>query len=237
VSLREAIRLSQTVRQRLSELRDRLYLANARLTRGLRSGAESELAGVARLRRETKPDPGFLYFIGRTAVRAGRLAEAQGLLAEMEARVGTVVADSAVDRGDASDRAYASLLRAEVALARGRQEEALEAFRLARGYSPKVAGWAQEGEARTLAHGGALELAVQAYERFRREPELGTELQEPWVLAPLELGRLHERRGDTGAAAESYRLLVERWSGGDEGLPPLVEARARLARLGGQPRP
>ena len=234
--LKEAIRLSQTVRQQLSEMRDRLYLANAHRTRGLKPESESELAEVTRLRRRIKPDPSFLYLIARTAARFGRAGEAEALLREVESRLGVVVAASAVDRSNAADRGYWSLLRGEVALARGRHEEALEAFRLACGYSSHmVEGYGREGEARTHARRGELDLAIRSYEEFGRKPELGYELQEAWVLAPLELGRIHERRGELGQAVEQYRRFVDAWREGDADLPALVEARARLAKL--EPRP
>jgi eukaryotic-like serine/threonine-protein kinase len=234
--LREAVRLSQTVQQQLSEMRDRLYLANAHLTRGLKPEFERELAEVTRLRRRIKPDPSFLYLIARTAARFGRAGEAEALLREVESELDVIVADSAVDRSNAADRGYWSLLRGEVALARGRHEEALEAFRLARGYgSHVVESYGGEGEARTHARRGELDLAIRSYEEFRRKPELGYELQEAWVLAPLDVGRIHERRDEIGQAVEQYRRFVDAWREGDANLPALVEARARLARLERRP--
>jgi hypothetical protein len=51
------------------------------------------------------------------------------------------------------------------------------------------------------------------------------------ALGHFELGRVCEKLGDDAAASEEYATFLEMWSGADEGLPQLEEARARLAAL------
>jgi eukaryotic-like serine/threonine-protein kinase len=229
--LTEAIGLSKGRGRRLSEMRDRLYLANNYQTRGMRARCDGQLLEVARLVREMKPEPAFLYSYGRTEARLGRVAAAQAVLSDVEARVGTIVADSGVNRSDATDRGYLSLLRGELALKGGRHDEAVEAFRAARNASAMLTKFAAEGMALAYSRRGDLAQAIQSYDELRREPRLGSETQEPWLLAALELGRLHERQGEAGLAADEYTRFVDHWRDGDADLPPLVEGRTALARL------
>jgi tetratricopeptide (TPR) repeat protein/tRNA A-37 threonylcarbamoyl transferase component Bud32 len=46
-------------------------------------------------------------------------------------------------------------------------------------------------------------------------------------------GRAHEALGDHRAAAASYRALLALWKNADRNIPILLDAKARLARLGG----
>jgi len=58
------------------------------------------------------------------------------------------------------------------------------------------------------------------------------------VLRGLERGRVYERLGDRENAIAGYSLVVDAWRNADPELKPYVdEARAALARLGGEKRP
>jgi len=49
----------------------------------------------------------------------------------------------------------------------------------------------------------------------------------------IALARAYEAIGDTEAALEGYRGFLTMWEGADQSLPPVVEARAAVTRLGG----
>jgi tetratricopeptide (TPR) repeat protein len=58
------------------------------------------------------------------------------------------------------------------------------------------------------------------------------------VLRGLERGRVYERLGDREGAIAGYSLVVQAWRNADPELKTYVdEARAALARLGGEKRP
>jgi tetratricopeptide (TPR) repeat protein len=77
----------------------------------------------------------------------------------------------------------------------------------------------------------------------RGEDRRAAELLETWrwagggpsfVLATLELGRLHERLGERSQAIECYRFVTAVWRRADETLQPYVrEGREALESLGG----
>jgi eukaryotic-like serine/threonine-protein kinase len=78
----------------------------------------------------------------------------------------------------------------------------------------------------------------------RGEDRRAAELLDTWrwagggpsfVLATLELGRLHERLGERSQAIECYRFVTAVWRRSDETLQPYVrEGREALASLGGE---
>ena len=78
---------------------------------------------------------------------------------------------------------------------------------------------------------GNLDAARRYYEEVLEDPSLGTEQQEPWILAHYHLGRVHEETGDTTRAIEYYDRFLEIWKDGDRDLLQLIDARRRLASL------
>lgn len=226
----EAVLLDQTSGEKLSEMRDRQFLAAALATVGRMRDFERELAAVRRIQKEIRVAPNFLYDTGRICARTGKVAEAERLLAELKSRMGDAQASSGVNRSDTSDRACFYLLRAEIALARKRPGEALEYAEQARSLGEERA---RELLAYTRLASGDLQGAAAAYRSFLEKPELGYELQEPWILAHLRLAELFERMGKRQEAAGYYEKLVELWRDGDEDLAPLRQARLRLATLRG----
>lgn len=226
----EAVLLDQTSSQKLSEMRDRQFLASALATVGRMRDYERELDAVRRIQREIRVAPAFLYYTGKICARTGKVAEAERILAELESRLGDILASSGVNRSDTRDRADFYLLRAEVALARKRPAEALGYAEQARSLDEEIA---REPLAFIRLANGDLHAAAAAYRLFLEKPQLGYELQEPWILAHLRLAELLERMGDRQGAAGYYEKFVELWRDGDEDLAPLRQARLRLATLKG----
>lgn len=84
----------------------------------------------------------------------------------------------------------------------------------------------------------AVFLLGQAYADQERWPEAieTWEILLPTYFRPnvrLGLARVHEKLGDTAAALEGYRGFLTMWQGAEPSLPPMVEARAAVERLGG----
>ncbi len=120
-------------------------------------------------------------------------------------------------------------LSGEIALAENDVDGAISHFEQA------VANRASGDYLASLALGhvlkGNLDAARRYYEEFLEDPSLGTEQQEPWILAHYHLGRVHEETGDTTRAIEYYDRFLEIWKDGDRDLVQLIDARKRLASL------
>jgi tetratricopeptide (TPR) repeat protein len=202
----------------ITEFRNRLYLAAAYRAKGQAASADAQLAALADLQRSTRIPPAYLAFLGRQLARDGRLLEATEVLDSMTARM-----DPKRDRG------VVELVRGEIALARGDAAAALDALDLASTLIPYT--YAQAALAGAQAEAGQWDRAVTTYQKVLRDSAIGWEVQEPWIMASYELGRLYESRGDTAHAVDLYQRFVERWATGDEDLPVLADARSRLRAL------
>jgi tetratricopeptide (TPR) repeat protein len=121
------------------------------------------------------------------------------------------------------------LLQGETELARGRAAEALSDFEIAHRVRP---------------HARTLEALATAYPALNRNDEAasalagliarrtpGAESQQEWLMAHLQLGRLHERRGEPDEARQQYEALLTVWKDADPDLPAARDARQRLERL------
>ena len=58
--------------------------------------------------------------------------------------------------------------------------------------------------------------------------ELGSEAQEPWVLAHYRLALVLEELGKTEESREYLQKFIELWGSGDKGLTGVDDARQRL---------
>jgi len=125
-----------------------------------------------------------------------------------------------------------------IALAEGREEEALELLREAtRGtwaLPPTYAGlaWAYD----ITGHADSAIAAYHRYEDLQHWSRMyNDDLWLPWVYE--RLARLHEERGDREQAVIYYARFAELWAGADAELQPRVEAARRaLAQLSGEGR-
>lgn len=78
---------------------------------------------------------------------------------------------------------------------------------------------------------GDLDKAIESYLEFLKAEPLGYEPQESWILAHYELGKLYQHQGRLDEARKYFERFLDIWKDGDPDLPPLVEARKRLALL------
>lgn len=217
--LRQAVLLSGGV----TEYRNRLHLAAAYRAKGQAASAEVQLTAVDEIQRRIRIPPPFLAFLGQQFARFGRPQDAARVLDSMTARMNPL---------DRYDRAAVELVRGELALAKGDVTTALDALDVAAALRP--GNHARALLARAQVEAGQWERAVATYQQILRDSTIGSEAQEPWILAPYELGRLYQSRGDTANAITSYQQFVHRWAAGDSDLVALMDARRRLKDLGGR---
>jgi tetratricopeptide (TPR) repeat protein len=226
--LSEAILINKASQAKLSEMRDHLFLASVFHAKGAAMQFEREISAARRLQKEINVSPYFLYVTGRVYARMGRLEETTQLLRDLSARLGDVVASSALDRSNRADQACHYLLKGEIELLQKRYTQALESIGIA-------AKLDEEASQEPLAHGylqsGNLDAAVKEYERFLGIGSLGFERQEPWVLAHYQLGRIYEQKGQPEKAAEYYQRFLTIWKEADEDLVPFKDAKQRLTAL------
>lgn len=218
--LREAAFISESEQQPTSEARNRLLLAVAMQDEGDGTGARAELTRVLALFRRGYLEPRILLWAGKPLARRGDVKPAALLLDSLRARAGEA------NDGDQSDLLQ---LTAEIALARGDPVAALQS--LERAFARDSSEYLREALAVALARAGRLDEAAEQYRVLAGSRLFGSEAQQYVKLAPYWLARVEERRGESAAAARWYKRFVDQWATADSTLPPLRDARRRLAEL------
>jgi tetratricopeptide (TPR) repeat protein len=165
---------------------------------------------------------------------AGRLDVARRLMVEYQREVAEPLWRNDARRHNVAGR---------IALAEGRYQDAVAAFRLLRSEGTgALVGLAELAEAYDRT--GNQDSALAYYERFvSTPPAWGGPGSGPLpeardlLLGPSykRLGELHEQRGDRAKAVEYYNKLVELWKEADAELQPVVEdVKRRIGRLVGE---
>ena len=176
-----------------------------------------------------------LYALGLLAVRLGQPEAATRAAAELEALRGP-------DEVTGPARSLAAAVRADLALTAHRPADALAALAGVRGAVPLSLSNnspLSEDYARFLRAEALLALGRDAEARRWLENGFDATPDGPILRPPVlfRLGDLYERAGERQKAIDAYARLVRLWSACDAPLRPAVdEARARLARLTGEPR-
>ncbi len=222
--LQQAAAVYEATDAPVSELRTRLYLATAYRANGSTGAAHQELARARELGQLPSVAPEWLAYLGRPHARGGMVEETERILADALARM---------DEDNRYDRTAVSLLRGELALARGEPSEAISHFRTA--YALRQDNYCLESLAHAHFAAGDLTAAETRYLEVVADPELGWEAQEPWILAHYQLGKLYELQGNVAKALEYYGRLLEIWNDGDDDLEALSDARRRVQDLVGRP--
>ncbi len=220
--LREAVVANRATDAKLSEFRNRLYIADGYRALGMDVALRAELGEADRLTEEMYMGSGWLVFLGRLHARSGNRDGAGEIL--------RLIGDRVNESSD-HDRAARELVRGEIALARGDNAAAKEALELAR--TLHADNVARESLAHAYFVSGDLDKARDVYLEIIDHMDLGWEGQEPWLQAHYMLGRVYEEQGNAEEAKEWYRKLVGTWVSGDEELIALVGSRERLNALGG----
>jgi tetratricopeptide (TPR) repeat protein len=220
--LREAIALTEATGSRLSEYRNRLYLASALASVGRVEAARAERAVAERIAREIGADPFWLAILAQQYARSGALASARGVFELMESRT--------PPEPTPGIRASREHVRGELALARGDHEAAVRAMEGAHGLARSPDRYEALGQAYLSA--GRTEEARAVFESIISSVRLGDEHQAFWMGAHLHLGQIYEDLGEPAAAVALYRALLQRLSDGDEALLIRQELVSRLERIG-----
>ncbi len=220
--------MNKALKAGLSEFRDHLYLAIAHQRKRQAAAFAKEMAALERIRSEMKIEPSFLAKLGTVYARAGMTEEAERILANVRTAGGDLLAASGVARSSQSDQAAFHRLQGEIELARGKYDEALASFEMAGNLRDYLI---EDTLALTYKESGDIDKAIEKYEEFLGKDVLGYEAQDVWSLAPYELGKLYEARGDAAAAAKWYERFLESWKDADPDIAEVADAKRRLARL------
>jgi tetratricopeptide (TPR) repeat protein len=170
-----------------------------------------------------------LTWLALIHARAGKIEQARQLLRRFETDV-----PAGMRRGMWWRRfGYAAVAEAE-----GRQQDALNEYRLlyAEGGACNLCGLYEIAAAHAAL--GQTDSAIVYYERAISVPAMARLWTEGYTLAPSlkRLGELYEGKGDRAKAAEYYNRFVDLWKDAEADLQPAVrEVRQRLARLAQEP--
>jgi serine/threonine protein kinase/tetratricopeptide (TPR) repeat protein len=120
-------------------------------------------------------------------------------------------------------------LEAEVELAQGNKDRAIELFSLAD--KAKRSAMTIEGVAHAYEASGNTEQAVVWYELFlgNTDPPLGWEPQQVWLAAHYHLARIYFSKGDKASARKQLDWFLDAWKDADPGLP-LLKGALRLKK-------
>jgi tetratricopeptide (TPR) repeat protein len=229
--LHEAIILDKTLKVKLSEMRDHLFLAMDFRTKRQDGAFEKEMAEVTKIQKEVNIEPTFLFKAGKVFARSNRLKEAKAVFERLKSRVGDVLAASGISRSNQLDQAAFHMLKAEIELVEGQTEEAVNSYEMA---ASLRGSFVEDGLAYAYVRQGKLDKAIEKYQEFLKTDVLGYEGEELWILSHYQLGLLYERKGDLAEAAKYYERFLEIWKDADPGIPEVDDARKRLAGLKGK---
>ncbi len=165
-------------------------------------------------------------WLGTQYARAGSVAKAVDILAKVRP-----VADAKNPENSSDVQA----LEAELELARGNKDRAVELFLLAD--KAKSSAMTVEGLAHAYAASGNSDQAAIWYERFLAfaDPPFGWEPQQDWLAAHYHLARIYFSEGDKAKAAKSLDWLLDAWKDADPGLPLLKNALSLKHEMDSKP--
>lgn len=227
--LRQAVLINKTNKARLSEYRDRLYLAEAYRAKGMTSPFGLELDAAHRLALDSALAPEWLRQVAKVEARAGRVGQARTILALMSKTAGDATASSSVNRNAAAERAHFDVVRGEIELAEGRVPKAIEFFRTA--YVIDSSTDTLDSLATAMLAAGQLEDAAKRHEELLARNAAGNESQGQWLTARVRLAGIDARIGRNDRARALCGALLEQWKSADDDLILLKDARKTLAIL------
>jgi tetratricopeptide (TPR) repeat protein len=219
--LQSAIGISATMKEPLSEARNRLFLASAYEMQGDNASARAEVDKTYQIFSAGYLDPVFTARIATALLRHGRVAQAARVVDSVRARA---------HAGNSYERAHLLLVSSELARVRGMKDSA-------RAYIEQAAVLDSSAEvlgpaAAARADAGDLAGAIEIQRRIRgNDGNVGYESQFGWSLARYRLGQLYERLGKTEEARKEYEAFLLEWADAEQTLPAIVDTRARLKRL------
>ncbi len=154
-------------------------------------------------------------WLGTQYARAGSVAKAADILEKVR---------PFADANNPENSSDFQCLQAELELARGNKNRAIELFSLAD--KARRTAMTLEGMAHAYDASGNSEQAAVWYELFvgGNDPPLGWEPQQDWLAARYHLARIYLAKGDKASAAKHLDWFLDAWKDADPGLPLLKEA-------------
>ncbi len=224
--LEEALLSDESFKWSLSILREHNLLALVANGQGDRAGQLRELDLAVPFLATSGLQVRAGLWLGAQYARAGSLPKAGEMLEKIRA---------VADANNPEDSGDLQVLEAEVALANGNGERAIERFSLADG--TKRSPLTMEGLARAYKVIGNTEQATVWYERLLASPDppLGWEPQQDWLAAHYELARIYFAKGDKVNAAKQLDWLLDAWKDADPGLPLLKNALSLKHEMNSKP--
>lgn len=163
--------------------------------------------------------------------QVGRPQRARQLLEELGALMGP--------RGMEQPAIRLTIRRREawIAAADGRPQEAVGILRGVRDENRECGLCDLNWLADAYDRAGNADSALAYYERYLETPGIRLAADDNWLARTLHrVGELHEAKGNRPKAAGYYHRFVDLWKNADPELQPSVrDAKARLARLAGEP--
>jgi len=219
--LRQAIAINGSLKEPLSEARNRLFLAAAHELAGDAASARAEIDKAFQLFTAGYLDPVMAARIATALLRHGRVAQAARVVDSVKARVRS---------GNKFEEAHLLLASAQLARARGAPDSARTLLGRAAvlDSSFEVLG----PIASMRAEAGDVAGAIQVEQRIRdSHANVGYEPQFGWSLARYRLGKLYERASDKDRARQEYEAFLSEWADAEPTLPAVVDTRLRLKKL------
>jgi tetratricopeptide (TPR) repeat protein len=229
-NFKQAIRINRAEGSADREYRNHMLLASACRIKGRSAEFTSELAAADRILHRSPLDPWSMSLLAKTYARIGKSAEAFRLLQRMVLQARNPAALSVVNRTSRGDEAAISLVKGEIALAKGRWDEAIESLAQSRQLEPRDPG-CLESLAYAYRKVGKPEEAAGSYVKIGAAESVGWEAQEHWILAHYELARIYRERGDSEMAKEYYARFLNIWKDADPDIPVLKQAQAEYSSL------
>jgi tetratricopeptide (TPR) repeat protein/predicted Ser/Thr protein kinase len=224
--LQEALLSDENYKWALSILREHNLLAIVADGQGDRAGQLRELDLAVPYLATSGAQVRAGLWLGTQYARGGSVAKAANILEKVRP-----VAD-AKNPENSSD---VQTLEAELELARGNKDHAIELLSLAD--KAKSSAMTIEGLARAYEASGNSEQAVVWYERFltAADPPFGWEPQQDWLAAHCHLARIYFSKGDKANAAKNLDWLLDAWKDADPGLPLRKDALSLKKELDRKP--
>jgi tetratricopeptide (TPR) repeat protein len=218
--LNEAIRYNHLVKSRVSEVRDRLYLAAAYKTKANDYEFFYQIKEVIKIFQEQHIAPNWLLKAGKLCYRMQKLDLANQIYSHI---------NNIFNKENLDDRVALNILRGEMELIQNNIDKAIEFFQMAVTLKDDI--YNLESLAYAFLIKGDFNQAINKYEQLIGNKDLGWEGQEYWIHAHYQLAKIFEQKGETEKAKKYYNEFINIWANGDQDLPDLIDARKRLESL------
>ncbi len=205
-----------------SEARIHLLLAIVAEGRGNRAAQRQQLDAAQGNLAGVQQKVVFGAMLGDAYARAGFVDQAQKIFALIAPMT---------DRSNSEQMGYLHLLEGEIALANGRQREAIEL--LSQSDTENRTGYSLEALARANQRSGDLNKASALYENVLSSADrlLGWEPQQRLLEARYTLAVDYSSIGEKQKARETLTTLLNLWKDADPNLPLLEQAKTENAKL------